>query len=169
MVSVEIYRPEQWHDFFLLVGTGAVTLTGLIFVALTIHLRSITQDIVHRSRALSSLTGLTAAFLQCAIAMLPEQSHKKLGIELMILATISLSVFLWGIYRTFRTGVNPISYSHWRTLEGTFMYLTEIIGAGVFISGHIVGLYIVVLGLLANLLFIVSGAWLLVVGPTTKS
>jgi hypothetical protein len=46
MIVADIYRPEQWADFFLLVGTGAATLTGLIFVAMTINLSAITRDIV---------------------------------------------------------------------------------------------------------------------------
>jgi hypothetical protein len=37
MVAADIYRPEQWTNFFLLVGTGAVTLTGLVFVAMSLN------------------------------------------------------------------------------------------------------------------------------------
>ena len=29
---------DHWHDFFLLAGTAAVTLLGLLFVALSLHL-----------------------------------------------------------------------------------------------------------------------------------
>ena len=31
------YRPDQWTNFFLLVGTGAITLTGLVFVAMSLE------------------------------------------------------------------------------------------------------------------------------------
>jgi len=165
----DIYRPEQWHDLFLLVGTGSVTLTGLIFVALTIHLRSITQDIVHRSRALSSLTGLTAIFLQCSLALLPEQSHQKLGIELLVLSVIPLLVFLWGVLRTYRSDNHSITYSPPRAIAGAVLYLIEITGSTIFIFGQISGLYIAIFGIVTNIFFIVSGAWLLVVGPVTKS
>jgi hypothetical protein len=29
---------EAWHDFYLLSGTAAVTLVGLLFVALSLHI-----------------------------------------------------------------------------------------------------------------------------------
>jgi len=39
MLVADIFRPAQWNDFFLLVGTGAVTLTGLVFVAMSLNLK----------------------------------------------------------------------------------------------------------------------------------
>ena len=48
MVGVDIYKPEQWSDFFILVGTGAVTLTGLVFVAMALNLKVIAVDATHR-------------------------------------------------------------------------------------------------------------------------
>jgi hypothetical protein len=32
-MAFDIYRPELWHDFFLMVGGGAAALTGLVFVS----------------------------------------------------------------------------------------------------------------------------------------
>jgi hypothetical protein len=33
MIGANIFMPGQWTDFFVLVGTGTVTLTGLVFIA----------------------------------------------------------------------------------------------------------------------------------------
>jgi hypothetical protein len=44
MIAADIFRPEQWANFFLLVGTGAVTLTGLVFVAMSLNLKAIAID-----------------------------------------------------------------------------------------------------------------------------
>ena len=38
MVALDVYRPEQWHDFFITVGGGAAVLTGLVFVAMSLNL-----------------------------------------------------------------------------------------------------------------------------------
>jgi hypothetical protein len=38
------YDPERWHDAYLLLGTAAAALTGLVFVALSIHLRAIASS-----------------------------------------------------------------------------------------------------------------------------
>ena len=44
MIAADIFRPEQWANFFLLVGTGAVTLTGLVFVAMSLNPKAIAID-----------------------------------------------------------------------------------------------------------------------------
>jgi hypothetical protein len=50
------YRPDQWHDFFVMVGGGSAALTGLVVVAMSIHLDVISSDAVWRHRARSILT-----------------------------------------------------------------------------------------------------------------
>ena len=35
---------ERWHDFYLLAGTAAATLMGLLFVSLSIHLEKIVAE-----------------------------------------------------------------------------------------------------------------------------
>src|SRR5216683_3920590 len=42
---------NSWHDYFVMVGGGSAALTGLIFVAMTLHLNEITTNPVHRHRA----------------------------------------------------------------------------------------------------------------------
>jgi hypothetical protein len=36
--------PTSWHDYFITVGGGAAALTGLVFVAMTLHLEDITIE-----------------------------------------------------------------------------------------------------------------------------
>ena len=43
MIALDAYRPDQWHDFFVMVGGGAVVLTGLVFVALSLNVNVVTQ------------------------------------------------------------------------------------------------------------------------------
>jgi hypothetical protein len=35
---------DGWHEFFLMAGTAAVTLAGLLFVALSIHIETLIHD-----------------------------------------------------------------------------------------------------------------------------
>lgn len=63
MITVDIYRPDQWHDFFVMVGTGAAGLTGLLVVAMSLHLKVVAHDPALRHRALSILVGLAATFI----------------------------------------------------------------------------------------------------------
>jgi hypothetical protein len=63
-------QPAGWHNYFLVVGSGTAALTGLVFVAMTLHLEDIVTDPVHRHRARTILTGLTAVVIRCALALM---------------------------------------------------------------------------------------------------
>ena len=38
IATTDIYKPTEWHDFFLETGGGASALAGLVFVAMSINL-----------------------------------------------------------------------------------------------------------------------------------
>lgn len=78
-----MYQPALWHDYFAVVGTGAAALTGLVFVAMTLHLDDITRDPVHRHRARTILTGLTAVFIRCALVLMGGQNGQAVAVELI--------------------------------------------------------------------------------------
>src|SRR5271170_7256011 len=93
MIAADIFKPGQWTDFFLLVGTGAVTLTGLVFVAMSLNLKGIAIDATHRYRAINTLTGLALVFMRCALVLMGAQNHRSIGAELFVVSGIS-GVFL---------------------------------------------------------------------------
>lgn len=161
MIAPDIYRPELWTEFFLLVGTGAVTLTGLVFVAMSLNLKVIAVDATHRYRAIGTLTGLAAVFLRCALVLMGGQGHQAVGAELLIISGAAAAVYVNGFIQAFRYGSGA---SLLRTVSGTSLYLAEIIGAIILISGSILGLYIAAAAMVVNTCYMISGAWLLVVG-----
>jgi modulator of FtsH protease len=78
-----MYQPTEWHDYFITVGGGSAALTGLVFVAMTLHLEEITGDPVHRHRARTILTGLTAVFIRCALVLMGGQNGQAVAVELI--------------------------------------------------------------------------------------
>src|ERR1700737_5296636 len=78
-----MYQPALWHDYFAVVGTGAAALTGLVFVAMTLHLDDITRNPVHRHRARTILTGLTAVFIRCSLVLMGGQNGQAIAIEII--------------------------------------------------------------------------------------
>src|ERR1700688_2209891 len=102
MVGADIYRPEQWSNFFILVGTGAVTLTGLVFVAMALNLKVIAVEATHRNRAINTLTGLALVFMRCALVLMGAQNHRSIGAELFVVAGISGTVFVKGYAQALR-------------------------------------------------------------------
>jgi hypothetical protein len=161
MIVADIYKPELWTGFFVLVETGAVTLTGLVFVAMSLNLKVIATDATHRYRAIGTLTGLAAVFLRCALVLMADQNHQAVGAELLIVSGAAAVVFVNGYVQAYRSGSAP---SLFRTVGGTCLYLAEMVGATMFILGSIFGLYVAATALVINTCYMISGAWLLVVG-----
>src|SRR5579863_6696797 len=93
---MEDFRPEQWHDFFVMVGGWSAALTGLVFVAMSLNLEGVTQDFTHRNRAVGTLTGFTYAFILCGLALMGAQNNVSLGIEWLVLSSVAGIVYLGG-------------------------------------------------------------------------
>jgi len=161
MIAADIFRPGQWSDFFLLVGTGAVTLTGLVFVAMSLNLKEIAIDATHRNRAINTLTGLALVFMRCALVLMGAQNHHAIGAELFVVSGISAAVFVKGYSKAIRLG-NGLRLS--RIVGGSLVHLAEMIGAALFYYGHLAGLYIAAIAIVTNTCYMITAAWLLVIG-----
>ena len=160
-MAANIFRPGQWTDFFLLVGTGAITLTGLVFVAMSLNIRVIARDATHRNRAINTLAGLALVFLRCALVLMGKQTHQSIGAELFIVSGISLAIFARGYSRALAMS-SGLRLS--RIVGGTCLHLAEMLGAALFFAGFLPGLYLAALAIVANTCYMITAAWLLVVG-----
>jgi hypothetical protein len=161
VIVADIFRPDQWADFFILVGTGAVTLTGLVFVAMSLNLKVIAIDATHRYRAINTLTALALVFMRCALVLMGAQSHQSIGAELFVVCALSAAVFIAGYTRAIRKS-NGLRLS--RIAGGSLVHLAEMIGAALFYLGYLPGLYIAAVAILANTCYMITAAWLLVIG-----
>ncbi len=157
----DIYRPERWTDFFILVGTGAVTLTGLVFVAMSLNLKVIAADATHRYRAINTLTGLALVFMRCALVLMGAQNHKSIGAELFVVSGVSATVFIKGYTNALRSS-SGLRLS--RIVGGSLVHGAEMVGAALFFFGHLPGLYIAAAAMLTNTCYMITAAWLLVIG-----
>src|SRR5262252_10964638 len=92
MVSLEVYDPEQWNNFFVLVGSGSAALTGLVFVAITINLKGVAQDATHRYRAINMLSGFTSMLIVSSFALMGHQTYRTLGIEWLIVSLLAAAI-----------------------------------------------------------------------------
>src|SRR6516162_1352422 len=94
MIPTDIYQPAEWHAFFLVTGTGTAALAGLVFVAMSINLDVVAENAMHRGRAINMLTGFTAAFMICALALMGGQSHQAVGAEWFVVATLAALIYV---------------------------------------------------------------------------
>jgi len=86
---VDAYRPELWHDFFIMVGGGSAALTGLVVVAMSLHLDVIAGDPALRHRARSILTGLGGVFIRSALVLMGGQTGPAVAVELFVVCAIT--------------------------------------------------------------------------------
>lgn len=161
LIAADIYRPEQWSNFFLLVGTGAVALTGLVFVSMSLNLAAIAGDALHRNRAINTLTGLALVFMRCAFVLMGAPNHQAVGAEVFLVTAVSLAVFVRGYSNAIRLSQG---LRLTRIVGGSALHLTEMVGAALFLGGYLPGLYVLAVGMVMNTCYMITAAWLLIVG-----
>jgi hypothetical protein len=164
MVTADAYSPENWSNFFILVGTGSATLAGLVFVAMTINLRGAAKDATHRFRAINMLSGFTSVFVLSALALMGNQSFRALGIEWLVVSVLATAINTNGYIQAFRLRSSLYALGPFRIIGGSACYLGQIIGSVMLVLGSATGIYVGAIALVANFFFFVSGSWLLILG-----
>jgi len=122
---------EAWHDFFLLAGTAAVTLVGLLFVALSLNLDVLIHDTKAHllQHARSTLLSFTYVLFVSLIALVPLQGLRLISINLFMLSAISLGVHLFGVFRA-RRQVTSAEENFMRR-RGRILVIGYLIGIGI--------------------------------------
>jgi hypothetical protein len=161
MIATDVYNPAEWHDFFLATAGGAAALAGLVFVAMSINLDVVARDSTHRYRAINMLTGFTAAFLICALALMGGQGHQAVGTEWLVVATAAVVIYVHNYVQAAKRGGSKDVLRPDRLVGSVTCYAAEIVGAAVLILGHVAGLYIAAVGLATSFALLISGSWLL--------
>jgi len=156
--------PEQWDNFFVMVGGGAAALAGLIFVAMSINHVVIFQNTTHKNRAINMLTGFSAIFMASSLALIGDQHLEALGFEWFVLWLIATVVFVRGYVIAIRAGMSYVGLNIPRLAGGTICYLAEVTSAIFLILGYGSGLYIAAVAIIVLFAFLISGAWLLMIG-----
>jgi hypothetical protein len=87
------YDPAAWQDFYVMMGSANAALTGLVFVALSIHLREVLDHPLLKPRAVIALVVLATQIVIAAIVLTP-QSTELMGLEILVLNVIFAAVNL---------------------------------------------------------------------------
>lgn len=151
-------------NFFVMVGGGSATLAGLIFVAMSIKPEAIIRNATHKNRAINMLSGFSAIFMACGFALIGGQSALALGLEWLALWLVATFIFVRGYVIAIRAGMSSIGLSVARLGGGTACYVAEIIGSILLIAGISSGLYVAAIATIILFAFLISGAWLVIVG-----
>jgi len=82
---------ERWHDFYIVAGTAAATLVGLLFVGLSLHLRTVLSRVEVRSLARVTLANL-GFLLFVSLSMVIHQDSTAVSPQLIGAGVLSLAV-----------------------------------------------------------------------------
>ncbi len=88
---------DRWRDFYLLAGTGAVTLVGLLFVALSFHLETLLRDEKAHLLAAARLafTSFVYVLIIALMFLLPGISLRMLVTLVLVLSLATLANTVW--------------------------------------------------------------------------
>ena len=88
------YDTSAWQNFFVMTGGAAAALTGLLFVAMSLHAKTIMSNHFYRNRAIGTLTSLTSQLLLSGAALLPGQPLWLLGTEVEVTALFFVALLV---------------------------------------------------------------------------
>jgi modulator of FtsH protease len=150
---------DGWSTFFSTEAEAAATLTGLLFVAVSINLSRILQYPHLPNRAVEALIELAAVLVVSTFGLVPRQSLEACGIEIGATGVVMWAALTVLIIRS------PL----WLTGRAIRIVLNQLpplafIAAGVvLVLGHPGGVYLVVPATLLAFLGGIFGAWVLLV------
>lgn len=84
------YDAREWHDFYVMAGGAAAALTGLLFVAMSLHSKAILRHPLYGGRAVGTLVSLLTILFISGAVLIPGQSTVAVGIEIEVFALYHL-------------------------------------------------------------------------------
>ena len=88
------FDPAEWHDFYVMTGGAAAALTGLLFVAMSLHAREIMAERFFSNRAVGTLMSLASQLLISGAVLVPGQPLWVVGAEVEAAALFFLAFIL---------------------------------------------------------------------------
>ncbi len=158
------YSTEGWEGFFAASAGAAATLTGLVFVGLSINLSGILASPGLPGRAGEAVIVLAGGLLVSTLALVPGQPATLLGAEVLV-----LGLAVWGIPAVIET--RALRRRQWqrpsqiavRVILGQLATLPMLIAAVSLLAGAGGGLYWLVPGVILSYVAGLLGAWVLLI------
>ena len=154
----------EWQNLLCAQAEAAATLTGLVFVAVSINLTRIVETPGLPERAAESILHFLQVFFVCTVAMVPRQPMRALAVEIFAIAILS-----WGIqsagqvrYARSRAG-HPLHWLMSRVVQTQLANIPFIVGAVYLSFGSQIGFFWLVPGFLFSFAAGVANAWVLLV------
>jgi hypothetical protein len=166
-----IYKQELWHDLFMLIGTSAGALVGLLFIVMSLHLDKISRrsDVNMRATiegARNNTLHLLTVLAEAAVVLTPQPAT-FVGAELIVLNILGLRLPLLFAYRYLNQNITISHRGSFPTgliLTVIATYILGIIAAVAVFMGTSWALYLVAASCVIKIVRAVLTAWMLMFG-----
>ena len=155
------YSPGQWVNFAIGLATASGALTGLVFVAVSLHAADVLGSAFHRRRAESTFVILLAILTASLLLLLPGQGRTAVGAEMFFIGAVLVyrTARTWPVLRAGLTREAAMSYA-----LGAIAHSLIVLGAIGLIVQAGGGLYVVAAALVLALVRALSDIWILFTG-----
>ncbi len=158
------FQPEQWRELYVMLGTTAGALIGLLFVAMSMHLDLMTANPIFRLRARNNTLHLLIMLVQAALLLAPQPVW-LLGAELVVVNLLGLSLPLSFTYTYFftRKAIRR-TFPIYPFVTYSSSYLAGIGGAAALILHAGWGIYLISASSLIVLVAVALNGWIILLG-----
>ncbi len=160
------YQPELWRDLYVMLGTSAAALIGLLFVVTSLHLDEIMNHPVFRLRAYNITLHLLATLIEAALILTP-QPMAVLGAELLAINLIGVQLPLRFVYKYLyldRKAGRSGSYSVYRAVANISAYLLGVAAGICLIAQSTWGMYLITASFILFIASAIFNAWTIMQG-----
>jgi hypothetical protein len=158
-------RPiAEWTTYLAVQAGAAATLTGLVFVAVSLNLKKVVTFPGLSSRAGESLLQLLDVFFISSFALIPGQPAKLLGIEVFAIALFSWTAQVTGqIHYIFNRSGHPLTWLTFRALGAQLATLPFCVAGVEIFGGSPHALYWLAFGFTFSVISALFTAWVLLI------
>ena len=155
------YSPGEWVNFAIGLATASAALTGLVFVAVSLHAAEVLGSAFHRRRAVSTFVILLGILAISLLLLFPGQGRTAVAAEVLLVSAVLVfrTARTWPVLRTGLTREAVTSY-----LVGVIAHSLIVLGAIGLLARAGGGLYVVAAALVLALVRALSDIWILFTG-----
>jgi hypothetical protein len=160
------HQIESWHEFFMLIGTAGLTLTGLLFVVISLgpHIIARNEGVGVKAFVSPNAVFFTTTLVVSAVFLVPELSATAIGAFLCGGAAASLGYLAYTrAHHHWRTHNLPAMDWIWYIGMPHASYLLLLAGGAGIASGIALSFHAVGLALMLLLVIGIHNAWDLVI------
>jgi modulator of FtsH protease len=153
---------QGWSNLFVGELGAAATLTGLLFVAVSINLARILRFSHLPTRAAEALLTLLSVLVVTTFALIPRQSSLAYGIEIGTTGLFFWAALTVALIRARKSDRQYVAFVS-RFLVNQLPPLPFMVSGALLIAGRSAGVYWIVPGILLSFAAGIFGAWVLLV------